>query len=1791
MSKEKPSVQNLMKELSSITEWDIFAIHLPNIELHHVRQIQQAQSLTIRQQQLALFEMWLNQCPTASWEDIKKALHTVGQNAVAERLPKPRSLIPMKPPPPPKPTTELKPTIAPDHLEVISSSSTLASTILVVDSSSTVRLEKPSVKTIASQFEGTTTLATTSATSATATPNEMPKIQALSIDDIPKNAEKNASELITTTSVPLCAVQTNLESLQKKFNTLVSSVHKGLLQKPQILASAVQTIEAMMPIKISSKEQLFDTISPHYDILDYQVVINIAEQFTDVVVISQLHEYNAIVKEYRESTPIQAFLEDLKIITESQLTVHLPKMIVRLEKVWINIAVNGLFLLAQNLLPAGYNCHQYSLLKHLSHAEVSDNYVVIEYGIHAHEFVEAMHQHFSENYEFLRLIGVAELEINCHQVLSKSENIFSFENSLLRACAHNRKVVVTFLADIGINLNYQDSNGLTAIKVASYFEHMDIVELLLSKNVDLNVVDSDEKTLLMFLIMNEKFDVALYLLNSATGRITIDAKDKDGWTALMISCQIDHADIVTKLLQKKADVNLQNNAGRTALMTAVQYCKHDNVELLLKNHANVNIQNDDGFTALMIACLAKKGSKMVEILLHHGANPNIQNKDGATALMFASQDGCSESVDALLADGHTDPNLQNKSKSTALMGATQEGFFEVALSLLQNGANPNIQNIDGTTALMIACRKLEYKIAQLLLAYNADPNIQDNNGLTALTVTCIASNEAPSETYDNIAKLLLKNKASPLVLLGDSGLTEFGNACLIKNTRMVDLYIKNFEIPISKIATCLYVACINGNRDVITLLVSSMPDIDPSFCQLLVACAKGDIGMVVHSSTELKVDCNACTVHKITPLMVASACGHSDVIDVLIQKGANITNEDDEGKTALDYATNSNHTHVASFLKESGGVHGSSAVIDDDLDMSCATKAITEFPESQLKHEEATKKLENLHKIFEELIKKVKESISEQSLVEGQLQKMLQYAAEYTSNKDLLLVETGEKLFLEIHPYYDFLNCHLVTDLVQKFIGGPLLHNLREHSTAVKSVCIEMSVKELISTWKTIKTEIDSHYLTSLPNIMVTLESVWANISIKGLFLLVEHLLPATYKHLHYSLIKHLSNATFSDEKPVIEYGIHQHVEDIKQHVNKIYQFVRLVGVIKLVINGQEIIHDGPNQEFKFTFEESLITACQESNISAVEFLLDIGANINYRDANGVTALRIACFHGNTDLIDLLLQCNADQNEVDDQGRNLVTFLLAYNKVDTALYLLDAGATSNINVQAKDSGYTALMVACASEDGSIEVMKSMLKNKANPDLISNAGRTALTIATLQNKPKAVELLLQENADPNIRGGNDCTALMLAAVRGYEEIVDTLMKNKRVDPNIQRKDGMTALIFASHEGHAEIVNKLLQKKANPNLQNVDGETALMAACEKGHLQIINSMLTSQADPDIVNNVGRTAMMLAIIKNKPTVVELLLQENADPNVKDSNEYTALMHAVRYGYEEIIGILLKFDNTNPDIQDKHGLTAIMFACHKGHINIAKALLQKNANPDIQNTNGSTALMIACIASHYEIAKLLLQHNADINIRNTEGLTALTVASMAGKDAPHDGYLDIIHLLLKNGASPLVQLGDDPYVTEFSNACAIGNKAVVGIYLKECEIPADMILVRFYFACIKGSIDLIVLLAPHLPDTDQQLCTLVVVCAEGQIEAAAQHIKEHSIDPNISIVHGVTPLMIAAACGHVNIIELLIQTGADANSEDGQGHTALDYATMTNHDASASFLKKNKAVHGSKDLPPTSN
>ena len=67
---------------------------------------------------------------------------------------------------------------------------------------------------------------------------------------------------------------------------------------------------------------------------------------------------------------------------------------------------------------------------------------------------------------------------------------------------------------------------------------------------------------------------------------------------------------------------------------------------------------------------------------------------------------------------------------------------------------------------------------------------------------------------------------------------------------------------------------------------------------------------------------------------------------------------------------------------------------------------------------------------------------------------------------------------------------------------------------------------------------------------------------------------------------------------------------------------------------------------------------------------------------------------------------------------------------------------------------------------------------------------------------------------------------------------------------------------------------------------------------------------------------------------------------------------------------------------------------------------------------------------------------------------------------------------------------------------------------------------------------------------------------CANGDLAQVAQEIVQFSSDVNSAIVLGITPLMIASSCGHVEVVECLIQAEADINSTDQDGYSPLAYA-----------------------------
>ena len=144
-----------------------------------------------------------------------------------------------------------------------------------------------------------------------------------------------------------------------------------------------------------------------------------------------------------------------------------------------------------------------------------------------------------------------------------------------------------------------------------------------------------------------------------------------------------------------------------------------------------------------------------------------------------------------------------------------------------------------------------------------------------------------------------------------------------------------------------------------------------------------------------------------------------------------------------------------------------------------------------------------------------------------------------------------------------------------------------------------------------------------------------------------------------------------------------------------------------------------------------------------------------------------------------------------------------------------------------------------------------------------------------NNILGLRTLLEDGLDPNIRNHpiyvstrgweEEETALMIATTFGHIDIVRLLL-DYNADPNIKDYEGETALAMAvpldrfDNEG---IVKTLLEYNADPNLQNVNGNTPLIKATIFNQINIVHLLLDNGADPFIKNIRGDTALDLAQI----------------------------------------------------------------------------------------------------------------------------------------------------------------------------------------------------------------------------------------------------------------------------------------------------------------------------------------
>ncbi len=150
--------------------------------------------------------------------------------------------------------------------------------------------------------------------------------------------------------------------------------------------------------------------------------------------------------------------------------------------------------------------------------------------------------------------------------------------------------------------------------------------------------------------------------------------------------------------------------------------------------------------------------------------------------------------------------------------------------------------------------------------------------------------------------------------------------------------------------------------------------------------------------------------------------------------------------------------------------------------------------------------------------------------------------------------------------------------------------------------------------------------------------------------------------------------------------------------------------------------------------KSEIFDIARKGTVNQVEEYLATYPSMDLVNSSGYTPLILACYHGNVNVAQLLAKHTKKINYQEEYG--------------TALH-------------------------AASYKNHLEIVKSLLEYKADPNIVDEQGTTALIYATQNKNPKMVALLLKYGADKAYLDQRGNNALQYALKSKSSEIIELL----------------------------------------------------------------------------------------------------------------------------------------------------------------------------------------------------------------------------------------------------------------------------------------------------------------------------------------------------------------------------------------------------------------------------------
>ena len=192
-----------------------------------------------------------------------------------------------------------------------------------------------------------------------------------------------------------------------------------------------------------------------------------------------------------------------------------------------------------------------------------------------------------------------------------------------------------------------------------------------------------------------------------------------------------------------------------------------------------------------------------------------------------------------------------------------------------------------------------------------------------------------------------------------------------------------------------------------------------------------------------------------------------------------------------------------------------------------------------------------------------------------------------------------------------------------------------------------------------------------------------------------------------------------------------------------------------------------------------LHAAAQKGNVTKIEQLAVLKADVNARDSNGRTPLHVATFAKQHGAIRALVKAGADINLFDKDRYDGVTIAAVADDEQTLRLLLALGASARL-ITSRYDGTALIAAAHLGHDG---VVKQLIAAGAPLNHVNNLHWTAAIEAVVLGNGGArhqetLRALIEAGANLQLTDRQGNTPLQLARSRGYTEMVDLLERAEK-----------------------------------------------------------------------------------------------------------------------------------------------------------------------------------------------------------------------------------------------------------------------------------------------------------------------------------------------------------------------------------------------------------------------------